>query len=52
MTYPRSLLSKLILQLMATLGNGCRRIVALEEVAGSSPVGHPMICRINMKPGT
>jgi hypothetical protein len=38
-------LSKPILQRLATRGNRCRRIVALEEVAGSSPVGHPFICR-------
>ncbi len=30
-----------ILQRTATRGNRCRRIVALEKVAGSSPVGHP-----------
>ncbi len=30
--------------------NTLHRIVA-PKVAGSSPVGHPMICRINMKPG-
>jgi hypothetical protein len=27
------------------------RIVALEKVAGSSPVGHPMFCRIDAQPG-
>jgi hypothetical protein len=31
---------KTILQPMATPGNEGRRIVALEKVAGSSPVGH------------
>ena len=30
-----------MLQHAATSGNSCRRIVALEKVAGSSPVGHP-----------
>ena len=35
-------LDKLILQPTATHGNRCRRIVALEKVAGSSPVGHPL----------
>jgi hypothetical protein len=30
--------------------NGRHRIVALEKVAGSNPVGHPLICRKNMKP--
>jgi|SRR5215203_3515849 len=30
-----------ILQLCARLGNAIDRIVALEKVAGSSPVGHP-----------
>ena len=34
-------LDKAILQLVATSGNRCRRIVALEKVAGSSPVGYP-----------
>jgi hypothetical protein len=34
-------LPKPILQRTATPGNGCRRTVALEEVACSSPVGHP-----------
>src|SRR5919107_602934 len=34
-------LDKAILQLVATSGNRCRRIVTLEKVAGSSPVGHP-----------
>jgi hypothetical protein len=38
-----------ILQRTATLGNRYRRIVALEEVVGSSPVGHPpwnvQVCR-------
>src|SRR5919107_749844 len=33
-------LDKAILQLVATPGNRCRRIVALEKVAGSSPDGH------------
>jgi hypothetical protein len=32
---------KPILQRTATLGNRYRRIVALEEVADSSPVGQP-----------
>jgi hypothetical protein len=36
-------LSKRILQHRATRGNRSRRIVALEEVAGSSPVGHPPV---------
>jgi hypothetical protein len=31
-----------ILQPVATPGNRCRRIVALEKGAGSSPVGHPL----------
>ena len=44
-------LSKPILQRTATPGNRHRRIVALEEVAGSSPVGHPPGFRIG-KPGT
>jgi hypothetical protein len=35
-------LSKPILQQLATWGNRVRRIVALEKVAGSSPVGHPL----------
>jgi hypothetical protein len=38
-------LSKLILQHSATPGNRSQRIVALEKVAGSSPVGHPLFCR-------
>ena len=29
----------------ATPRNRCRRIVALGKVAGSSPVGHPFVCR-------
>jgi hypothetical protein len=37
-------LSKPILQHRATLGNRVRRIVALEKVAGSIPVGHPLFC--------
>jgi hypothetical protein len=40
-------LSKLILQRTATLRNRVRRIVALEEVAGSIPVGHPLVFRID-----
>jgi hypothetical protein len=39
-------LSKLILQHRATRGNRCRRIGALEKVAGSIPVGHPPKFRI------
>jgi hypothetical protein len=39
-------LHKPILQRTATPGNGCRRIVALEKDAGSSPVGHPPVFRI------
>jgi hypothetical protein len=35
-------LDKLILQHTAMPGNRCRRIVAQEKVAGSSPVGHPL----------
>ena len=38
-------LSKRILQHTATPSNSYRRIVALEKVAGSSPIGHPPICR-------
>ena len=34
-------LDKPIVQRRATRRNGGRRIVALEEVAGSNPVGHP-----------
>jgi hypothetical protein len=34
-------LDKPILQHPPTPGNRCWRIVALEKVAGSSPVGHP-----------
>jgi hypothetical protein len=34
-------LDKPIMQRTATRGNTSRRIVALEEVAGSIPVGHP-----------
>jgi hypothetical protein len=41
---------KPILQLAATHGNLCRRIVA-PKVAGSSPVGHPLRFRIG-KPDT
>jgi hypothetical protein len=44
-----------ILQCTATLGNRYRRIVALEEVAGSSPVGHPpwnvQVCRCTGRKG-
>jgi hypothetical protein len=39
-------LSKPILQHPATSRNKSRRIVALEEVAGSIPVGHPPLYRI------
>jgi hypothetical protein len=35
-------LNKPILQHRVTYGNRCQRIVALEKVAGSSPVGHPL----------
>jgi hypothetical protein len=45
-------LDKPILQHPATYGNRCRRIVALEKVAGSSPVGHPTICRQNVRAGS
>jgi hypothetical protein len=38
-------LSKRILQRWATSRNRSWRIVALEKVAGSIPVGHPTICR-------
>jgi hypothetical protein len=38
-------LSKPSLQLRASLSNRVRRIVVLEKVAGSSPVGHPLIYR-------
>src|SRR5829696_10126645 len=41
-------LDKRILQHMATPGNRCRRIVAQEKVAGSSPVGHPPFCLTTM----
>src|SRR5215216_6399258 len=34
--------SKPILHRTTTRRNGCRRIVALEKVAGLSPVGHPL----------
>ena len=34
-------LDKAILQLVATSGNRCRRIVTLEKVAGANPVGYP-----------
>jgi hypothetical protein len=39
-------LPKPILQRTATSGNRVRRIVALEKVAGSIPVGHPPVFRI------
>jgi hypothetical protein len=39
-------LDKPILQPQATPRNRCRRIVA-PKVAGSSPVGHPVVCRGN-----
>jgi hypothetical protein len=35
-------LNKPILQHRVTYGKRCQRIVALEKVAGSSPVGHPL----------
>ena len=35
-----------MLQHAATPGNSCRRIAALEKVAGSSPVGHPSFAGI------
>ena len=44
-------LDKRFLQRTATPGNRTWRIVALEKVAGSSPVGHPIILRIG-KPAT
>ena len=37
-------LDKPILQRVATCRNACRRIVA-PKGAGSSPVGHPSVCR-------
>ncbi len=40
-------LSKPILQRTATRGNERRRIVAPKD-AGSSPVGHPLVCRKNV----
>jgi len=40
-------LSKPIVQRTATPRNRSRWIVALEKVAGSSPFGHPLVCRGN-----
>ncbi len=42
-------LDKPILQRTASRGNRCRRIVA-PKVAGSSPVGHPPILRLDASP--
>src|SRR5829696_9193349 len=42
-------LDKRFLQPAATLRNRCRRIVA-PKGAGSSPVGHPSVCRKNARP--
>jgi hypothetical protein len=41
-------LDKRFLQRTATRGNRCRRIVALEKVAGTSPVGHTLRFRIDI----
>src|SRR3712207_6362602 len=48
---PKTLQISLITGHTRTGCNGRHRIVALEEVAGSSPVGHLLSCRINATVG-